>query len=462
MDEMEKILQELVHEKLAEAQAELNLNMPEGLEPPDLAAEYANSLQARKADGVPVDLPDMDKMLQELPEDVRAQIPEAELAKLRKNIAESKLQLEALMRDAATMKAEEPQEAGLDLGQYHPFLKEMTREKVAAMHAASESMEGFNFTDLDLSDMDLSGGLFNEVHFVRTNLKGARLAGAQLQGALFDAADVSAADFTEANLTDSLWMNRTQATQACFVKAAAASMNILTCCFNEANFNEAQLRSSIFNESELNAASFRFADLAHLVLIESQAQQCDLTGALWDDAFLNRSNFSGSCLEKSQGASVIFWESDASALKARGASLPNLIAGDPATIIDNSCFDEADLTGSSLRDISAQGMTARKAVFDNSLLEKVNLSGADWQQARGVGAWISKSRAEHANFSRVNLMQGSLRKTQFKSSDLSAGCFYATEFYQAQFVATRLDAAFTASSNLTERQRREAAKPVHS
>ncbi|WNV03892.1 pentapeptide repeat-containing protein [Candidatus Methylospira mobilis] len=449
--DIEQEIEKSLKEHLAELQSTLEKNAPPGAKIPDLAAEAEKALKSRPK------MLGMDEMLASLPPEACAKISADDLAKLRKMEAENDKQVTETDQAIENMKARlagtQQAQTEFDMGEQHPFLRTMTRERVIDMHAKSESMVGFNFTDIDLSGLDLSSGRFEGAHFVRTNLKGSRLNGARLNNARFDAADASEADFSESHLQDSIWLHHTLAVNSLFVRAHAKGMKVLGCSFSHANFTGAQLQSSVFNESDLAGACFRDAGMDDLVMIETQAQQADFSGSEWKAGFINRSSIAESCLEKSRSSDMTIWESDARLIRAAGAKLEGLVVGGEGTALDGSCFDGADLSRTSQMNISARGVTARKAIFDDGYLQKVDLSHADWSRSRGLRASVTKCNVANADFSGVNMMGGSWRKSAFRKTDLSEACFYAVDFYQADFIDTRLDAAFTASSGLTQKQR---------
>ena len=443
------LIKQIRQEKLAETQSLLDAQMPAGVKAPDLAAEIEKTLKAR-AEAGPDQAPDLSKMLNEMPPEAMAKIPPAELQKLKDLMA-------CANKRMAELNEKKP-DGKLDLGKYHPSQKVMTRETTRQMVAEGGSLAGCDFTDLDLSGLDLAGGCFEDAHFVRTNLQGARFNGAKLNGANFDAADASEADFSEANLEKSRWLNNCVADKARFDQARASGMYVQGCSFKQSDFSGANLESAVFIKSELDQAGFHKAQMKKAVLSETSAMACDFSASAWSNGVIKHSCIASSSFEDCRSPKMLIWNSNAKELKAGRAMLDRLTVGGAGTFLDGSCFDEATLTHTSQMNISAQRVSARRAVLDRGYFLKVDMSGSDYYGARAQGARLTRCTLSEVNMGAINLMSGSLRKSVFAKTDLSASCLYAAEFYQARFVETRLDGAYTAGSGLTAKQRLAAAR----
>ncbi|WNV06549.1 DUF2169 domain-containing protein [Candidatus Methylospira mobilis] len=443
------LIKQIRQEKLAETRSLLDVQMPAGVKAPDLAAEIEKTLKAREEAG-PDQAPDFSRMLDEMPPEAMAKIPPAELQKLKDLMAGANKRMAELN--------EKKPDGKLDLGKYHPSQKVMTRETIRQTVAEGGSLAGCDFTDLDLSGLDLAGGCFEDAHFVRTNLQSARFNGAKLNGANFDAVDAGKADFSEANLEKSRWLNKCVADKARFDQARASGMYVQGCSFKQSDFSGANLESAVFIKSELDQAGFHKAQMKKAVLSETSATACDFSASAWSNAVIKHSCIASSSFEDCRSPKMLIWNSDAKELKAGRAMLDRFTVGGAGSRLDGSCFDEATLTHTSQLNISAQRVSARRAILDRGYFLKVDMSGSDYYGARAPGARLTRCMLSEVNMGAINLMSGSLRKSGFAKTDLSASCLYAAEFYQARFVETRLDGAYTAGSGLTAKQRLAAAR----
>jgi uncharacterized protein YjbI with pentapeptide repeats len=449
------LMDQITREKLAEAQAALKAQTP-GVKAPDLLAEYEKALKVQAEVG-PDQTPDFLEMLERMPPEAKAHIPSGQLQELKAMVAGAADKMADAEKHASEMQAKIPG-GKLDLGKYHPSQKVMTRETVQQTVAEGGSLAGCDFTDLDLSGLDFSGGRFEGSQFVRTCLQGARFNGAKLTGARFNAANASEADFSEADLENTLWVNQSVADKAQFKQARASGMNVQECSFKQSDFYGADLASAAFNKSALDQAGFHKAQMKAVVLIETSATACDFSATQWGSGDINRCDISFSSFEGCCAPHLTIWDCDARSLKANNAVLEHFTVGGDGTRLDDSCFDDATLTRTSQMDISAQRISARRAILDRGYLRKVDMSGSDYYGARARGAQITRCTLKQVNMGAINLMGGSLRKSGFVKTDLSASCLYGTEFYQARFAETCLDGAFTARSGLTAKQRQAAAR----
>jgi len=135
-----------------------------------------------------------------------------------------------------------------------------------------------DFTNVDLSGMNLRGEPFFGANLAGANLAGADLFGANLINAsLFDA-NLAYADLIHANLTGA-YLFSADLTQAALFGAYLTDANLTGASLTGASLTGANLTGANLTDANLVYANLKFADLFGANLTNASLFEADLTGA---------------------------------------------------------------------------------------------------------------------------------------------------------------------------------------
>ena len=326
-------------------------------------------------------------------------------------------------------------EAGLDPDQLAP----LTREQVAARHAAGASLRDTLLDGVDLSGLDLAGADFAGARCSATRFGQGRLAGACFDRALCDGADFTGADLAGARFQGGVL------TGARFQEATLAGACFDRALLSGADFTRARGEGASFAGCILTGARFPGAQMGRTTLRSCILGNCDLAGAgfagsvlakcLLNGGILDRADFTGAALNDTllkgvRGEAAVF----------RGADLDRLRAG------EGSALPGADFSGGSLRqacllDSDFTGATFAGCRAEEAILERCGLRGANLRQVSARRARFPRSDLEGADLRGLDLLMGSLRKARLVHTDLRDSNLFSVDFYQATLGRTRLDRA---------------------
>ncbi|MBD3275728.1 MAG: hypothetical protein GF372_10470, partial [Candidatus Marinimicrobia bacterium] len=98
-----------------------------------------------------------------------------------------------------------------------PF-NEITREWLIEQVTNQATIEMVTINDLDLTEADFSGGVFQKVTFYDSQTRGINFQDAVLENAVLNGIDMSGCDFSRAKFTDCIFSN-VNLSRASFVDA---------------------------------------------------------------------------------------------------------------------------------------------------------------------------------------------------------------------------------------------------
>lgn len=234
---------------------------------------------------------------------------------------------------------------------------DFTAREVTSQFFKAKAGEPVDFSDKDLSNLDLAGLDFKQADMRRANLYGvdlssANLAGANLSGAKLDRAIVIGADFSGANMEGATILKPSVFSSMKFDHAEAPK------------FTGANLRS-VRIIARMDGTDFRRADLSG-----ARIGPFDMSGeaGMAPSTLMMGSDFSGANLSGVEIRNVNFTFGRFVGTDLRGAKLLNLI-------LAKADFSGADLTG---------------ADVTNSNFDEANLTGA-----KGLSTLIGAATAKH-------------------------------------------------------------------
>jgi len=339
---------------------------------------------------------------------------------LKQKLDAGMAQIKQMYRDAAHYIKGSPVHAEpLDIIRYR-FIKALEK---------GESPAAGDWAGVDFSGLDLGGIDFSDCYLEYANFSSCKLCGANLQRAIVTHANLSHADLSGANLQDCNLGDSTL--HGAILSGSSLSGSILSrsdlsgatlshCDLREVNFLEAVMTGVSMSDCQLQSANFLSMDFSGSSFIECALRQCNFLKCQ-----LQNCNFSNSDLSASN-----FVECDLDHSIFRVANMTNVRF--PAGSSLRQCdFSHARLDSASLRDADAEASN-----FEESSFYMADFSGANLQKTKFYGATGKRSlfiRADlaYADFTSVNLMEGSLMKARLTGADLSDSNLYSVEFIGA-------------------------------
>ena len=313
----------------------------------------------------------------------------------------------------------------------------LAREEVFKRYQQGESL-----ANLDLSGLDLSGGILTRAdlsgcNLERTNLSGADLSGAVLKNSLMADADLNSCNLSAANLSGAA------APRVNFASSDMAGSNMTGSLFGQADMTGANL----------NRADMTGADLSGANLKGAQGHDMIATGAIIYESCLDEGDFSGADFtsadfDSSSAAKAVFKSCRLKGVSWTGvcgheadfenANLAGARTNGPADF-SRGCFVNADLTGSYWEDSMFPGADFSRAILVGCTMTRCGLDKAVLFAADARAADFSKSDLTHVDARYLNLFEGSLRKSRLDRADFRGANLSAVDFYHCRLHETRMD-----------------------
>ncbi len=289
---------------------------------------------------------------------------------------------------------------------------------------AGRDLAGVDFTGLDLSGCDLSDCFLEYANFNCCNLKGANLQRAVITHANLANANLCEADLRDANLGDSIFegtdLTRARFMNSEFSKADLSGARIVDCELPDMNFLETKMVGVDFSGSNLKGANFLELDFTGGKFVGSLMQECNFL-----QSTLENTDFSGADLSASN-----FVECNLDRSKFPGANMDNTRF--PMGCSLKKClFDRANLDKVNMREAEVEDSSFEYATFHQADFSGANMQRTRFYAAEGKRAMLIKTDLGGADFSSVNLMEGSLMKARLTNADMRYSNFYAVEFLNA-------------------------------
>lgn len=209
-------------------------------------------------------------------------------------------------------------------------------------------------------------------------------------------------------------------------------------CFNQTNlrgcnFKKAQLRGARFKGCDLSGADFRGADLNGTIFEDSSLEAADLRHCRLDEARLVDCNlfavnFDQSCLDNAvidscnMGAQS-FHNSSCMGLKMHNSQMIH------------GFLDDANFTGSQLRNMEFRDCTLTSTQFNNVLMEDCQFRGCDSFQEGPVfsGGILNKVVMTDCEFNVPKLVRTRISNSYFTRVDMDSALMEGTWFNEVIF-----------------------------
>lgn len=367
------------------------------------------------------------------------------MAKFDADMAELKAKLAAQQKEIAASRPKLPA-----LGKL-PTVKlptGWTRELLEASHKAEAKLDGERFVELDLSGIDLSGGVMLSCSFDNCQLKGAKLAAADLSGGRFSDCDFSQADLQLAVLNASTFKTCTF-TRAKLAKASLNAVHAEKSPFDDADLTQAQAVRAQFVDS-----SFANATLPQGDFTGARWQRCDLSGVNLQEANLAKAQLHACTLDNADLSRAALPASSWSQVSGSAVNLSD--ANLSNWRIDQNCrlpalnLNNANLSKASLQYAALANASLREANLSKALFSRCDLSNADGYHANAASADFTGSNLNHSSWLGANFLEARMRKVNLSNSDLRGSNLHGLNSEGAHGSAVRLEDALMTRCRLTE------------
>lgn len=296
-----------------------------------------------------------------------------------------------------------------------------------------------DFSNQNLSGIDLSGAYLEYANLTNTNFTGANL-----EGAIIVKAKIIGTNFSQANLKDA---------------------NLGASAIENADFSDADLTNAVLGKANIKRSRFHRSRIVERqdAFLDTQFEEVDFTEAILDKAKFFTSDLSKCCFSKARLPEATFMEcqlldSDFSEAILDGTNLIE-VAADKAIFnaahmhnvrfvsgcsLNDCQFTKAIATEASFRDASLNRAnfhhaTISKADFGNADLTDANLDRATAIQTQFLSATMIRTSLDGANIMEGQLFKANLRSASFEGANLYAANFLSSILGETNFSHANLD-----------------------
>ncbi len=214
-------------------------------------------------------------------------------------------------------------------------------------------------SNVDFSQMDLSGSSIQSADLQRSSMTGANLTAVNFSGT-----DLSGVDFNQAKIYGTNFSN------AVLVNAHMAGADVKDARFDNVNFSESVLSYMSFPGCSFAGSNFSGATMDHVELRGADLHGAILEKAILREAILDKANLDQSNLVSSDLRNASLKQITANAAKLRNANLRS-------AQLQKSTIKAADLRGAQLdsadlSNVDLSGSDVRRAAFTGTVLTGVN------------------------------------------------------------------------------------------
>lgn len=383
----------------------------------------------------------------------RLDLPPAQKAELHNRVATQIAKFEAdkaaltakLAEQSAQIAATRPKLPGLPT----PTPRVVwSRDLLEASHKAGEKLDGERFIDLDLSSIDLSGGVLQNCTFENCQFKQAKLVTGLFSRGRFTNCDFTQADLQQA-LLDSSTFKACSFSEAKLGKASLNAVRAEKSPFDGADLTQVQAPRAQFVDSTFVGATLSQSDFAG-----ARWQGCDLSGVNLQDANLAKAQLHACTLDTADLSRAALPASSWSQVTGRAVNLSD--ANLQNWRIDQGCrlpalnLNNANLTKASLQYAALENATLRGANLSKALFSRCDLSHADGYHANAASADFTGSNLSHSSWQGANFLEARLRKVSLSNADLRGSNLHGLNSEGAHGRAVRLDNALMTRCRLNE------------
>ncbi len=309
------------------------------------------------------------------------------------------------------------------------------RERVMAALSSGEGCAGWNLIDADLSELDLSGGDFEDALLTRALLCGSRLDGASFEGSVLHEADLKGASFLETRF-DEAYLTDIDGKGVRFERTSFEGVVAIGAKLTKAELTECRCASGDFSR----------ADLSEAVLDRVVLDEADLTGARLDRAVFTDCTLVDAVLS---GVSAVM-------AKIEECNLCLVRA------FDGADFTKASLKSSKIHRGRFQEAILRRANLSLAELYSADFSDAEMDDVKALGCALRKAKFQRARLVRAMLGKSDLHFATFEGANLRNADLRGCNLYGAELLEPDTEGVRLEGANLEKTKLAGAGSPTRS
>jgi len=285
----------------------------------------------------------------------------------------------------------------------------------------NKNFNGWNFSGLNLSNVDISNSQFYGADFSNSNLVNVDFSGKDLRNTNFGSANLTGANFSGADLSGANFNNST------LTGVNFSGTNLRSVSFNNVTSGQiigeaaalpsgwklvkgflvgstAQLYGADLSGSDLSGM-----DLSYTSLQNANLESANLTGTNLQGANLNNANFRTAILEQIKSGSI---QGSPSGLPSGWGMVRGYLVG-PRAILRG-----VDLRNANFGDLNLSGADFNGAYLEGASFYRANLSDADLSNAFMYSTDLRYTNFTGAKLENTNLNYSRLFNTDFTNATL--------------------------------------------
>lgn len=309
-----------------------------------------------------------------------------------------------------------------------------------------ESLSSRDFSGVDLSDADLTGADLRGAFLESASLKNARLGGARLENAVLAHADLEAANF-DGVTASSANFGRARMQHASAVAADFSDAILHETGLDRADLSESNLERAEIMKLEISGTRLSRANAPGIVLMDSNLDEVDFSGACLRDAVFLRTRFTNADFDGADLGEAAFIGCACHDASFRQAKAENL------RLVEQCDFAGADFSGADLKEANFRGSLIDAAIFDQA-----DASTADFSDTRAADCAFRATNATGARFigaalGGADLSAANLSDASLERADLRDASMHGANLYQADLARVHVERSTDFDEALTSRMR---------
>jgi uncharacterized protein YjbI with pentapeptide repeats len=304
---------------------------------------------------------------------------------------------------------------------------------------SSNTFDGWDFSEQNLSENDLSSTVWHNTYFDDANLSSATFDRAKFTNASFPGVDLSNARLTNANLIGVDFADA-DLTRTNFNAAKLENVNLRTARINATNFEGVNFSNTDFSGNDLSKASFIIATLTGANLSGAVIQEVNFTNTT-SRGFTSAQLYSTASYQSRDLTGVILAGNNLTGWSFAGINLSK--ANFRATTLTNTNFTGAIIQEANFHDTTSKGFTSARLYSTASyqskdlsgiILTSNNLTGWSFAGVNLTNARFLDAVTANTDFTGANIEGAWFSKSSLTSTDtgISKNQLYSTASYKAR------------------------------
>ncbi|KJV56917.1 pentapeptide repeats family protein [Orientia chuto str. Dubai] len=302
---------------------------------------------------------------------------------------------------------------------------------------SGENLSGLDFSDKNMSALNLAYCDLTFCKFSKANLDSSCLEGAKVTGASFYKANLN-----NANLI------KVSGSGAIFDKAKGNNVRLMGAELGTVTNGVGSVPAT-FKGAQLFTVDSSFADMSG----------CNMEAAILEQADFSQANMMGVKAIQAQMPNSTFEQAVASSINLSNSNLTNssfkeaemINANCSKTILQDACLKQADARLATFDESNMKGVIATEANFTEAKANKISAQNANFE-----GAIMECMQMNSANLANANMSKVQAREASFNNANLTSVNAQQSNFVAASFMAANLNQMNIEGSNLSGSDLRDA------